>query len=123
MYIYYCWITVLLPSYQDKIIAGLARHGYMVGPASKDGQVSIVNEGSPSALISLSVYRAEETNVNKIYEDVIAILNEMKAFYYSIVISLSHEATWVGSNLQIPAKPKPAGNPPPVPSGKKSNVN
>ncbi len=123
MYIYYVWITALLPSYQDGIIAGLAKRGYMVGPASKDGQVAIVKENCPSALISLSVYRQEETNVNKIYEDVVALLTEMNAYYYSVIISLSHEATWVGANLSVPPKPKPAGNPPPVPSGKKSNVN
>ena len=123
MHIYYCWITALLSSYQDGIVAGLAKRGYMVGPAAKDGQVSIVQENSPSALVSLSIYKEEEINVNKIYDDVIAVLTEMKAYYHSVIISLSYEATWVGSNVQVPPKPKPVGNPPPVPSGKKKNIN
>lgn len=121
MYIYYCWITALLPSYQDNIIAGMVRRGYMVGPAAKDGQVTTSAENNPAALIALSLYRAEqETNVNKIYDDVVAVLKEMDARYYSVIISHSYEATWVGSNFSVPAKA--TGTPPPVPSGKK-NVN
>ena len=121
MYIYYCWITALLPSYQDKIVAGLASRGYMVGPAAKDGKVATVTDNCPSVLFALSVYKEEETNVNKIYEDVVAVLDEMKAYYYSVVISLSHEATWVGSNFQIPEKNKAV--PPPLPPAAKKNMN
>lgn len=122
MYIYYCWVTALLPNYQDGIIAGLAKRGYMVGPASKDGQVAISKENCPSVLIALSVYKAEEeVNADFIYKDVMAILDEMKARYYSVVVSLSHEAMWVGSNFSIPVKKK--AEPPPVPPGTKSNMN
>ena|ERR1700674_2329465 len=120
MYIYYCWITALLPSYQDGIVAGLAKRGYMVGPAAKDGKVTLYKEDCPGVLMALSVYREEETNVNNIYDDVLAVLKEIKAYYYSVVISLSHEATWVGPNFQIPSKNKPT--PPPLP-GTKKNVN
>lgn len=123
MYIYYVWITALLPSYQDKIVAGLVERGYMVGPASKDGQVALVTEGCPSALLALSVYKQEEeVDVKKIYEDVYEVLAAIPARYYSVVVSLSHEATWIGANFSLPAKKK--ANPPPVPpSGKKSDMN
>ena len=122
MYIYYVWITALLPSYQDGIIAGLVRRGYMVGPAAKDGKVASITEGCPAVLFALAIYKQEEeTNVNNIYKDVVAILDEIPARYYSVVISLSHEATWVGANFSLPAKGKT--QPPPVPSGKKSNMN
>lgn len=123
MYIYYCWVTALLPAYQDGIIAGLVRRGYMVGPAGKDGKVASITEGCPSVLIALSVYKAEEAvTANTIYEDMLAILTEMNARYYSLIISLSHEATWVGSNFSIPAKKK--AEPPPVPpTGKKNETN
>ncbi len=121
MYIYYCWITALLPSYQDRIVAGLASKGYMVGPAAKDGKVTTSSEGCPAALLALSVYREEETNVQKIYDDVTAVLHEMGAYFYSVVISLSHEATWVGPNFQLPEKAKAV--PPPLPPGAKKNMN
>jgi hypothetical protein len=121
MYIYYCWVTALLPSYQDGIVAGLAQRGYMVGPAAKDGKVAVSMENCPGVLFALSVYREEETNVNKIYDDVVAILLDMKAYYYSVIVSLSHEATWVGPNFQIPAKNKAL--PPPLPPTTKKNMN
>lgn len=123
MYIYYVWVTALLPSYQDGIIAGLVRRGYMVGPAAKDGKVSCITEGCPAVLIALSVYKQEEEiDVKKVYEDTLAVLEEMKARYYSVVISLSHEATWVGANFTLPAKDK-AGPPVPPASGKKNTAN
>ena len=121
MYIYYCWVTALLPSYQDGIVAGMAKKGYMIGPAAKDGKVTIASDNCPAALFSLSVYREEETNVSKIYQDVVDVLTEMDAYYYSVIVSLSHEATWAGSNFSLPQKPKPT--PPPLPSAPKKNMN
>lgn len=129
MYIYYCWITALLPSYQDSIIAGLVKRGYMVGPAAKDGKVT-TSDNNSAALIAISVYRAEETSVNQIYEDVSTVLKDMKAYYYSIVVSHSYEATWVGANFNLPLKNKGVVDktattavPPPLPPGGKKNVN
>jgi len=121
VYIYYCWITALLPAYQDLIVAGLVKKGYMVGPAAKDGKVSISTENSAATLIALSIYKAdgEETSANKIYEDVLVVLKEIKAYYYSVIISHSYEATWAGSNFSLPKPKAPAKTPPPVPSGKK----
>lgn len=123
MYIYYCWVTALLPAYQDGIIAGLVKRGYMVGPAGKDGKVSLFTEGCPSVLIALSVYKADEgVTAATIYDDMYAILAETNARYYSVIVSLSSEATWVGSNFSIPAKKKV--EPPPVPpTGKKNEAN
>lgn len=122
MYIYYCWVTALMPSYQDGIIAGLVKRGYMVGPAAKDGVLSIVKENCPAVLIALSVYKAEtETTPLQVYDDLILVLTEMNAKYYSVVISLSHEASWGGPNFSIPVKKK--AEPPPLPPGKKSEAN
>lgn len=121
MHIYYCWVTALLPSYQDAIIAGLVRKGYMVGPASKDGKlISPPNDNAPAVLFALSVYKAQEITVNQIYDDLIAVLKETKSYYYSVIVSLASEATWASGNFVIPAKNKPT--PPPVP-GSKKNVN
>ena len=96
----------------------------MVGPAAKDGKVSSITEGCPSVLIALSVYKAEESvAATSIYDDLIVVLSEMNARYYSVIVSLSHEATWVGSNFSIPAKKKSEPPPVPPPSGKKSEAN
>jgi hypothetical protein len=122
MYIYYCWITALLPNYQDAIIAGFVKKGYMVGPAAKDGVLSLTKENCPAVLIALSLYKAEgELTPMQIYDDVTQLLTEINAKYYSIVISLSHDASWGGPNFSIPLKKK--AEPPPLPPGKKNEVN
>lgn len=121
MQLYYCWITVLLPDYQDGVIAGLARRGYMVGAAAKDGIVATVTENCPAVLFAISLYRHEETSASKIYEDVIAVLQDIKARYYSVVVALSYDSIWSGANFQLPLKePTAKTKPPPIPGGKKN---
>ena len=124
MYIYNVWITALMPSYQDGIIAGLVKRGYMVGPAAKDGKVSLGSETSASTLVALSVYRTDtETDANKIYTDISDVLQEMKAFYYSIIVACTYESSWVGSNFSLPTRKKAEKpTPPPLP-GTKKNMN
>lgn len=108
----------MLPSYQDRIIAGLARKGYMVGAASKDGVVaSVVDEDHPSTLFALSIYQMTETTVDQIYKDVISVLSEMKAYSYSVVVALSAESTWSGPNFKLPSKADPI----PTPTDKNMN--
>lgn len=120
MHTYYCWITALLPSYQDRIISGLASKGYMVGPAAKDGKITIFNKNYPSAVIALVVYHESEINVEKIYSDLSSVLEEMKAYFYSVIISASYESTWNGPNFRIPFKPKVT---PPSSDDDKKNLN
>jgi hypothetical protein len=72
-------------------------------------------------LIALSVYKADaEVTPLQVYDDMVKVLTEMNAKYYSVVISLSHEASWGGPNFSIPLKKK--AEPPPIP-GKKNTVN
>lgn len=122
MYIYYCWITVLIPSYQDGIIAGMVKKGYMVGPAAKDGSIIIGNSDQPAAIISLSLYQTIETeaktNVKQIYTDLMSVLVDIKAYYYSIVVVLASDATWIGSNITFHKEKIIA-----PPSGEKNNIN
>lgn len=118
MNIYYCWVTAMLPSYQDGIIAGMARKGYMVGPAAKDGSVAVVlSEDQPAVLFAISVYKATETSADQIYQDMVDVISEMGAHVYSVVISLSSEATWAGPNFKLPTKVSP----PPIPTDKSMN--
>jgi hypothetical protein len=105
MQIYYCWITALLPSYQDGIVSGLASKGYMVGPAAKNGKVIFsMKENDPACVIALSVYKPDDLDMAKLYDDIVAILTDMKAYCFSIVISLSTHCTWIGSNFELPPK-------------------
>jgi hypothetical protein len=121
MNIHYCWITALIPQYQDGIIAGMAKKGYMIGPASKDGKLVSMGKDSPSALISISVYSASVIEISKLFEDLTSVLQEMKALYHSIIIAASYEATWVGSNIHIESKLE--NDPSFLPPGDRSKLN
>lgn len=121
MEIYFCWITVLLPAVQDDIISGMARKGYMVGPTSKDGKViSSPGDNPAGSVVAINVYKkAGSLTARDVYDDIIKILDETKGYYYSIIVTASTEATWVGSNFQLPARkslPPPLPDPPPTPN-------
>jgi hypothetical protein len=104
--IYYVWMTVLIPTYQDAIVAGLVKKGYMVGAACRDGQPSFtLPERSPSTLISLSIYKVngdDKITANDVYTDVAAALKEMNAKYFSVIISQAADAAWYGANFSLP---------------------
>lgn len=108
MRVYYCWITALVASYHDGIIAGMAKKGYMVGALSKDGMTLSPGEAS-SALITINLYHRQNVDIeiDKVYKDVSDVLDEMKARYFSIIISLATESRWYGSNFNIISVPAP----------------
>ena len=122
MNIYHCWVTGLLASYQDGIVIGMVRKGYMIGPAAKDGQV-ICNSKSnaPAFLIALNVYKLvdpSEITAQKVYDDLMDVLKDMNAYYYSIVISLGVDSIWSAANFDINVKKEE-----PTPPSDKKNVN
>ena len=113
---YYCWITGVLEAYQNPLICGLVHKGYMVGAAEKNGKViTSSKEDSPAYVMALSVYKLVEPgtlSAQKVYEDVAEILAEMKAFYYSAVVSSAADCIWVGSNFSIEKKNLVSKEPP-----------
>ncbi len=102
MKVYYCWITALVPSYQDGIVAGMAKKGYMVGALSKDGVV--LSPGQSSAgLIALNIYHREDVDaeIDRVYKDLSDVLDDMKARYFSLIVAQSVASRWYGSNFDI----------------------
>jgi hypothetical protein len=100
MKVYSCWITCLLESYQDNIVAALIKRGYTVGLSGKEN----VNQSNQvSALISINLFRIDERdhNINKVITDVTDVLNEIKGYFYSIIVSESNYSTWAGSNIVV----------------------
>jgi hypothetical protein len=99
---FFCWIITITPSYQDGLIAGLAKKGYMVGPLSNDGH--IISPGKDaSTVIALNVYHQNNpaVTVEKMYNDVATILIVMKARYHSIIIAKSVDSIWYGANYDL----------------------
>jgi hypothetical protein len=112
----------MLKSYQDTLISGLVKRGYTVGPASTDLSLSNSGDNQPSYLLAFTIFKAgREVFAKDIYEDILAIFAESKAYYYSLVVAHSYDATWVGCNFSFPEKKVP----PPVPKlpPNKGNLN
>ena len=108
IYNYIVWATVLTPSYTDSIIAALVKRGYAVSSLSKDICISI--DENASGIITLKVGTSDESKLAKdIYNDIIQILDEIKAFYYSVVITeYMDNCIWSGSNISISKKKPPS---------------
>jgi hypothetical protein len=123
MKIYTCWITCMLESYQDKIVAGLIKKGYTVGLASS-GKAVVNHENQVSAIIGLTVYKLskEELSITEVYEDFAFVMTDMKGYFYSIIVAETNNSTWAGSNIFL--QPKKATQLLPPPSDhKKSKLN
>lgn len=107
MKVYYCWITVLTAAYLDAFIASMAKKSYMIGSITKDGKIVAPGEQS-SAVLAVRIYKTEEVDLDKVYDDVAAALKENKAYYHSIVISEAAASRWTGSNFNLnPPVPEP----------------
>lgn len=116
MEVYYCWITALTASYQDAIITGLVKKGYMVGALDAKG-VTIAPGKKSSALIALRIYHTKNTlNVSKVYDNVGDICTEINALCHSIIITKAIDCIWYGGNFNIIDSPKPV-------SGSKKTMN
>lgn len=112
----------MLKSYQDKILAGLVKKGYTIGPAASDLTLSTSGESTGSYMLAFTAHKSgKEVFAKDIYEDILSLTTEMKAFHYGIIVAHSYDAMWVGANFNVQEKKPPAlpNTPPP----NKSNLN
>lgn len=113
------WITCLLESYEDRIIAGMVKKGYQVGPAASGGQVSIKYDNGASVLIALRVDSSkEDVKAVEISKDIMDVLKDNNFLYYSVIVSALTSSCWNGANVVLPKPAQPA--PPPLPEPDKS---
>jgi hypothetical protein len=113
----------MLESYQDTIVAGLVKKGYTVGLAGT-GKVIVNHPNQVSAVIALTAYKMGEEDIviTKVYEELSAVLTDMKGYFYSIIVSEAGNTTWAGSNIYLqPSKKVPQL--PPSTDTKKTKLN
>lgn len=124
MKVYTCWITCMLESYQDQIVAGLIKKGYTIGLAST-GKVIVNQDNQVSAVIAFTAYNLsqEDLTITKMYDDICLILTDIKAYFYSIVIAEAVNSTWTGSNIFMQPKKQTQLLPAATDSTKKSKLN
>jgi len=115
--VYYVFITVLISSYEDMIIAALVKEGYQVSALSETNEVTIGNKDSVSAMIALRVV-AEATNANELNGEIQEVLDELKILYYSLIVTESVDCSWNVSDIKLP-RALPPPTPPPLPNVRK----
>lgn len=98
---YYVWITALSKVYEKDLVCDLINLGYTIGAAANSGKVNIDTYNS-AALFALKVSKTE-ANQYTIYDDVVSVLYNHKAFYYSLVIVEATESTplWQSTNIRF----------------------
>lgn len=93
-------LTALTKLYEKNLIHKLVQKGYHTAPASGQG-ITLQSFKNSAALISLQISRLDLT-VEEIYSDVLLILEEIGAKYYSLIITaFSTEARWISSNFEF----------------------
>lgn len=100
------WITAMLQSYEDIILAGMIKKGYTVSAASFNSTVFDHDSNRPSYLIAFRAdYLHEEVTAAKVHSDLLVVLREIKVLYYSVCVSALAESCYVGTNIVLPTPP------------------
>jgi len=94
-------LTAITGAYEKDLIHRLIQRGYSVASAS-DLCVTLQSPEHAGALISLQVEKPSEIHAPDILDDVMSILADMQAKYYSIVVTMfSYDSKWTGSNFKL----------------------
>jgi hypothetical protein len=115
---YYCWATLILPDYQNDIIAEMVQKGYQVSPATENDK--IIHSGKGKSAGYLFVIKVEipdkhldkksgKTDAKIVGRDFSAALDNAKAKYYSALVTMPGDGWFAVSNVVLPEEsPAPA---------------
>lgn len=117
--IYYVFITALISSYEDMIIAGLVKAGFQVSSLSEDNIATIGGDDSLSSVIALRI-DTEMDGAIVVIDEVEKVLKDLKIVYYSLVVAESTDCSWSISSIKL-SKALPPPLPTPVPNVRKPN--
>jgi len=116
------WVTCMLKSYEDTIVAGMVKKGYVVSIAATNGEITSGSKDNPAVVVCFRVDSTkEETQAKDVHKDLLEVLHDKKLFYYSVIVSALCDSCWISSNISFPKQDKPV--PPPLPEPDKSNLN
>lgn len=85
---YICFITCMLSSYEDGIVADLCKKGYTVKSASKNNNISYIHEKCSCAMIVVIVNNPHKDVSLDIAKDIGEIMENRGYYYYSAVCNL-----------------------------------
>lgn len=105
---YVAIITMMFTSYEDTLIAGLAKKNYTLSVGSKNGKFSISSASRAGVICSIILtLNMENYDAEKVLKDVTDVLDNKKLLYYSIVV-LEHtnaDCRWQLGNIKLPEEP------------------
>jgi len=107
---YIVWITCLLSSYQDKIIAELVKKGYTISACGDKevGNICWTTTNAPSALIVFSISsNASKATATSIHTDINDILSNNKMLFFSLIVCARGGACWNVGNINLTNKTPP----------------
>lgn len=105
--IYYVFITALISSYEDMVIAALVKKGFQVSPLSETNQVTIGDKDSICAMIALRI-DLDDKSAFDLHTEIQSVLHELRVVYYSLVVTESADCCWNISNIKVPKALPPA---------------
>src|SRR5512143_1016525 len=93
------WVTCMFREYEDVIVAGMVKKGYVVSVVAVDGQLTSGHESRPAVVTTFRVDSTkEETMAKDIHADLLAVLHDKKVLFYSVVVAAYVDACWIGPN-------------------------
>jgi len=102
------WITCLTSSYEDTLIAGMVKKGYIIGAAAAQGKVSVAKEDSPSAVIAITIDSYNENlKAADVYKDLVEVIADKKVICYSVIVTAQVDSSWGAANFNLPKKENP----------------
>lgn len=106
---YYVWIMMLTSSYTSLITGKLVRKGYKVSHLSPSKEKLIIgSKDAPSQMLGIKLETNESKSTSNVYDDVIDVVNNIKAKHFGIIIIQGGvAASWDGSNISLSEIQKP----------------
>lgn len=106
---YYCVITLLLPNYDNDIIAGMVKRKYSVEPGVDNGSITVVRNACSLCLFKLSCpFKTKKIDATSISDDLLEVLKENKVKYHSYFISEVGDAAYNIGNIILPSDNLPS---------------
>jgi len=107
---FYLWVVLMGPNAVDRLVAGLVREGFKVGPLASSGKIAW--DGELSSLLAVALEKkieavADESTHGTALNIVKKVIEANQLMHHACVIQqVGGLSTWNCSNIELP-KPKP----------------
>ena len=100
------WVTCMLSDYEEGVVLGLVKKGYIVSSADSK-KMTLGTKRNLAVVIAVNVITTSaEPSAETVHADALEILKENKYIYYSLIVSPLDKACWTTTEWSW-SKPKP----------------